>query len=52
MLIAQSIPYVSALVTSLIAAMPPATFERIRRIALPFASRTSQPPQPGAPQRT
>ena len=44
MLMAQSIPYLSALITSLIAAMPPATIERIR-LMLPFTSRQSAPQQ-------
>jgi cellulose synthase/poly-beta-1,6-N-acetylglucosamine synthase-like glycosyltransferase len=44
MLVAQSIPYVSALITSLIAAMPPATLKRIRRVVLPFGTG-SQPQQ-------
>ena len=44
MLMAQSIPYLSALITSLIAALPPATIERIR-LMLPFTSRQSAPQQ-------
>ncbi|HTI85619.1 MAG TPA: glycosyltransferase [Alphaproteobacteria bacterium] len=38
MLIAQSVPYVSALITSLIAAIPPEKLTRLR-LALPFGSR-------------
>jgi exo-beta-1,3-glucanase (GH17 family)/cellulose synthase/poly-beta-1,6-N-acetylglucosamine synthase-like glycosyltransferase len=44
MMMAQSVPYVSALITSLIAALPPATIARVR-LALPFAARTGSAPQ-------